>query len=388
MMNIVTKLIIYSGKGNLSFFDISVEKQRVFLNKLKEPKDLYERSFCQYRCQNFFTPYWKRMIQNSISFIITPIFTIVALIKSLSLNNHDSYCAIGHFKTMPEIIPNPLNDEYEICNDHWAEDFSLNRWDFFYIISIFKRYPWNFYFLLKCIMNIARYSYMINSFHPKALICHAEFSFTSSVLTDYCRKHNVKHIDVMHGDKLFYIRDSFFEYDECYVWDDHYKNLFIDMRAESSQFIIHKPMSLTFNPADYIVPIFYADVKYYLTSQTESELISIVSSMNQIRKNGYSIKYRPHPRFTNLRLLKKYVSDEYIEDNSQIPILESLANTSYVVGLYSTTMLQAKMAGKVVVMDDVTYTSQFYKLKDLHYIMFSNKYEARRLSEFIKSKIL
>lgn len=379
----LTRLILFLGKGELSFFDVSVESQKAFLESLNTPIDLVDRSYCQYKCQTLFTPFWKRFLQNIVAFFIVPLFLLVSLIKRFFNSPRKKIDAIGHFKTLPEIVPKSLNEKYEINNDHWAEDFSLNISDISYILRIIFRYPLSFYFVLKCSMNVARYSYMIYTYHPRAIICHAEFSFTSSCLTDYCRMHNVNHIDVMHGEKLYYIRDSFFEYDECYIWDEHYKKLFIDMRADPRQFIIHKPQSLIYNPNDYQEKSFYADIKYYLTDQTEEELITIVRAMNILKDKGYSVKYRPHPTYSNRTMLAKYIDKSAIEDNKQVGILYSLSNLKYAVGLYSTTLLQAKFAGMVVIMDDVTYPVKFKQLKDLQYILCSSSHDVIKMSEFI-----
>lgn len=383
----LTRLILFLGKGELSFFDVSVESQRAFLESLNTPIDLVDRSYCQYKCQTLFTPFWKRFLQNIVAFFIVPLFLLVSLIKRFFNSPGKKIDAIGHFKTLPEIVPKSLNEKYEINNDHWAEDFSLNISDIIYILRIIFRYPLSFYLVLKCSMNVARYSYMIYTYHPRAIICHAEFSFTSSCLTDYCRMHNVKHIDVMHGEKLYFIRDSFFEYDECYIWDEHYKQLFIDMRAEPAQFIIHKPISLFFDSTHFKNDNAFAAVKYYLTYQTENELKTIVNCMERIKAKGLSIKYRPHPTFTNMVLLQKLVNDNEIEFNNQVGIVESLSNLHYAVGLYSTTLLQAYNARKKVIFDDVTYPVQYEKLKDLRYILISPKTQCTTMSSFLKTQI-
>lgn len=66
---------------------------------------------------------------------------------------------------------------------------------------------------------------MITKYQSKAIVVHNEYSFTSSILTAYCETRNVLHINVMHGEKMYYIRDSYFRYDRCYVWDAYYRDL-------------------------------------------------------------------------------------------------------------------------------------------------------------------
>ena len=109
--------------------------------------------------------------------------------------------------------------------------------------------------------------------------------------------------------------------------------------------------------------------------------------MERIKAKGLSIKYRPHPTFTNMVLLQKLVNDNEIEFNNQVGIVESLSNLHYAVGLYSTTLLQAYNARKKVIFDDVTYPVQYEKLKDLRYILISPKTQCTTMSSFLKTQI-
>ena len=95
----------------------------------------------------------------------------------------------------------------------------------------------------------------------------------------------------MHGERFFIISDSYFRFHECYVWFEEYKRIFIDMYAEESQFIIARPMSLSFDPSLYYRENESADYKYYIQGDDESELKSIISKElknmeNSDYKNG------------------------------------------------------------------------------------------------------
>ena len=110
---------------------------------------------------------------------------------------------------------------------------------------------------------------------------------------------------MQHGEKLRYIRDSFFHYDECYVWDEHYVNLFKEMHAEPSQFKVAVPPSLRIDCKVHHNSSVYADYKYYLAADTEEDIKSIVASMAFAKSEGKTVKYRIHPRYTDLNVLKK-----------------------------------------------------------------------------------
>ena len=81
-------------------------------------------------------------------------------------------------------------------------------------------------------VKLAMYRYQYEVYHPKAMIVDEEYSYTSSFLTEYCHRLGVEHIDIMHGEKLYFIRDTFFCFDRCYVWDGYYRDLFCQLRAE------------------------------------------------------------------------------------------------------------------------------------------------------------
>ena len=85
-----------------------------------------------------------------------------------------------------------------------------------------------------------------------------------------------------------------------------------------------------------------------------------------------SVKYRLHPRYSNRVIVCKYCSNEDIEDPNEVPIQESISNMTYAVGSYSTVLMQALLAGKTVILDDVTYRKTYDQLKEMGYIL-SNK---------------
>lgn len=86
-----------------------------------------------------------------------------------------------------------------------------------------KKELWFFskYFLFsqikKILVKIARYSFIIDRYGSGTLIVCNEYSFTSSVMKEYCKAVGVKLGIVMHGEKVFSLNDSFFSFEKCYV---------------------------------------------------------------------------------------------------------------------------------------------------------------------------
>lgn len=377
-MNIfeISKLL---ARGNKDMFDIPVREQYIYMNSLKAPKNNFERSYNQFLCQEFFVPIWKRCLWWVISIIALPIAVLFFWLKGRSIHFISEIDTIAEKKGMDEILPDELTSKYNINHDVWFAGTGLSSVDIKFLLMhvIGWRQP---YFMLKITLLISVFSPRITKYHPKQLIEHSEYSFGSSIITEYCHSRGVKHINVQHGEKLRYIRDAFFCFDECYVWDEYYVNLFKELHADPAQFIVSVPPSLRIDCSLHKNVACYADAKYYLAADNESEITSIVSAMNQFKKDGKKIKYRIHPRYTDVNILRKYVDEDEIEYPSNVNIIDSVSNTSYAVGSYTTVLLQAHLAGVKVVLNDVTYRERYSQLKEYGYIL-ANK-NVKKLSDF------
>lgn len=377
------KLGLLLAKGDKTEFDVTVDEQKKFLYSLPTPKDDIERSFFQYKCQGFFIPRWKKVFFNFVALLIYIPLISYLLIKGLRTRKTRKIEAIGEFRGLEETIPQEVQDAYIIDNDVWDGSKSLVFEDLNLIFKLILKYPLQTYFTLKCALKIAMYSCMIKKYSPNAIIVHNEYSFTSSILTFYCSKHGVKHINAMHGEKYYFIRDAFFHYDECYVWDEYYVDLFKSLCAEPNQFIIAVPPSLKIDTQKYRNNAVYADYKYYLDIYSEEELREIIASLEPLQKENKKIIFRPHPRYSDIEILRKYVSDVKIEYPQKVNILESVSNLEYAIGSCTTVLSQAYYSGKKVILDDVTYKRQYDQLDKLGYIL-SNK-EIPLLSFFSKN---
>lgn len=377
------EILCWIQKGDKSLFDISIDKQKAFLDSLGEPKDDIDRGYKQYLCQNFFVhPKWKIAILNIIGSCALPFLIIYFLIKGFFSKRGVIKESIIERKGMDEVIPTVVWNRYHPDSTVWFDGASISFKDILFILRMVSRAPLQPYFVLKAFMNIVFYSHMIRCHNPKTIIQFGEFSFSSSILTAFCHKYEIKHLNIMHGEKLYFIRDAYFHYDECYVWDEHYVNLFRDLKAEPSQFIVALPPSLNIDILSHLNPHLYADYKYYLAEFTEEQIKSIVHSMSFALEHGKSVKYRPHPRYSDIDLLKKYVAEDDIEDFNNVNILYSIANIEYAVGSYSTVLTQAFFSGKKVALDDMTFAKEYQQLKDRCYIL-SNK-NISKLSTFQK----
>ena len=215
--NYLKKIANYIDKKQNSLFDFDVKKQEMFLKKFKEPFDDIERSYFQYKCQMKFNSVILKVIFTILSLPLIIIYIILAQKKVLKKQYGDAVFISNGIPT--NLIPNSLYEEYDIVVCDTVSGKHLGKSDFKFIFKILKRYPFSWFFLLKSILKIEQYSFIIETYNPKAIIVCSEYSFTSSLLTEYCIDKKITHIDIMHGEKLYYIRDSFFRFNRCYVWN-------------------------------------------------------------------------------------------------------------------------------------------------------------------------
>ena len=172
----------------------------------------------------------------------------------------------------------------------------------------------------------------------------------------------------MHGEKLFFMRDSFFQFNRCYIWDAFYKDLFTELRADFEQFIVEVPSSLLFEKQSSYKTV---DYTYYLQAQGGARLELIANIMKDLKQKGYTVAIRPHPRYTNMEMLKGYLGDSNIEVEQcrEFSIEDSILRTKNAISIYSTVLQQAYYNGTGVVIDDVSDPEMVSKLRELQYIM-------------------
>lgn len=356
--------------GMVSDFDINLSESRAFLESLEEPKDDFERSYAQYLCQVFLRNKRALFILNLGCAIITlPYILKCLLTKVKSAEKKDLVCAIAK-KNQPK-IPKSLIDGTTSCIitvDH--EYVSLNGSDLKLIWKIFLSHPFSPYYLLHIIIKLSIYRGFINKYNPQAIVVNEEFSCVSSIMTYYCELHGIEHINILHGEKDFYIRDSFFRFNKCYVWDEWYVKLFESLRAAKGQFVIEVPPCFVLKRNEYSY-IDLVDYKYYLEGNDKLE--EIAQSIHKLKNFGYSIKVRPHPTFTDVNKMMCFFEPDEIED-CNVSTEESIMGTKNAISLYSTVLLQAYFSGINVVIDNVNFSMQYKKLKDLKYILIGKKH--------------
>lgn len=359
---------------NLFPFNLDIDMQKKVLSKYNNPKDLIERSYFHYRVQFDVVPLYKRLLNNFVGFFAIIYFLIRGVITRSKSNfykkSYDSKFAIFPYKNYhyPNVIPQEIENEFEIMKINFMEDFYFSRHDFGLLYQVFKRYPFDFYFLSKCISKVLFYRYIVAKFSPNAIITCSEYSFSSSIATNFCRKNNIEHINTMHGEKFFILKDTFFEFDRCYVWDDFYKDLFIKLKASPNQFIVGTFSNLQMN-VDRGREIY--NYTYYLAAETEAILFSIRNSLDDLDEMS-NICIRIHPRYSDLNMINRIFSGFVIENAAEVTLEESFSRTKNVISLYSSCLIEAYFNNKPIIVDDCNHGSdRLHVLSESEYIILS-----------------
>lgn len=362
------------SKGNKTIYDADLDKDLAFVQSFEEPQGFWQRSFFQYKCHQYHVPCWKRTLFAVTSCFLLPFAIVYLRLSRIGVRFEKKEDAICENSNMEEIIPLSVKKSYKLnCGVYYSSGFSLSHSDLIYYLrnaSAYLLYPT---FLLHIVFKIGQFSMLIKKYQPNLIICHNEYSYASSVLTDYCHFQKVKHFNMMHGERLLNIRATFFQYDKCYVWHEHYKNLYIDLRAEPSQFVIEVPPSLQINVKENYNVTAFADYKYYLAAEKKEDLIKIINSLKPLKERGYKVKYRPHPRYSSKEIISELFSKDEIEVPSEVNILTSVSSCNYAIGSSSTVLLQAFLCGKGVLLDDVTYPDRIPVQRKARYILLSEE---------------
>lgn len=365
-------------------FECPIEEQKKFIELLNEPEDYIDRSFFQYLCQKKLSGRVKYFIYDLAALILLPVYYV-----SLTVFSKCNYCkksaehkAVAFMNDIPHnLIPESLMREMQnMLFLNTEESYFLDAETRKFLRSIYRRHPFSPYFFFKVMMKVAMYDSAKINYSPQAILTYNEFSFTSSILTLYCSRCGMEHINIMHGEKIYFIRDSFFAFHRFYVWDEFYVKLFKKLRAEEKQFVIELPPGMKFEKKTGEESKY--DFKYYLANETEIELKRIHQSLKILETKGYNVAIRPHPRYTNTVLLNKVISDIEIEEPESVGIEASVMDTKRVVALWSTVLNQGYNNGREVVIDDIVNLKKFECLKKLDYIGLS--YRHTLLSDWMK----
>lgn len=360
--------------SDLAYLDFLVTKYRLDSGPLN---DGLLRSFLQFKCQMHRLGRGREILLHLLSvpfvFVLLGFFLLGSFRKTKCWGGQSKAFLLPGVRE--DLLPASLSREYEIQSGSVGMGSSRPAMVFF-LKAIF-RFPLSFYFLLKVGHRIAQYQSVLNGRDVDAIIGTSEYSFSSSAATAFLSGLGKKHLNVMHGEKLLFIRDAFVWYERFFVWDDHYRSLFERMKSPSGQFVVELPPSLAkdigertnSNNENHGRQKFV----YYLANESSEDLKNIAEAGRRLAlARGIDFTVRPHPRYSDENLVRLHFRSDEVERG--LSLNESLKQANLVCSVYSTVLFEAHLLSKTIVIDDVTSPRKFEALKSLGYVMISKKH--------------
>jgi len=233
---------------------------------------------------------------------------------------------------------------------------------------------------------------ILAEYSPRAIItARGETNCISSIITLFCELCSCEYILFMHGELLACKELSFVRFSRMYIWDEHYKKILSWARCAKEQYIIYKPdiLNLFKHHKEDIQNQDKYDVCYYLSGTGDGDYIEDIEKIQEIliklSNSGLRVKIRPHPRWSDFEALEGQFSGKNIdvEDVRNVSLTDSIAETRFILGMFSTVILQAYYSNREVVIDDISNPDYFENLKASMYIMLNKPH--RLLSEILKN---
>lgn len=339
------------------------------------------RSYAQYLCQWRTISDGRRLFLTVLSCMAMPLMAFAVAVMSLldvgtpliRDRRHAIFLGNRH-----DVIPEGLGLRYSIEQTRRSFVWSgLLPW----LRILAPKVVTSPYFTAKCLAQLATYNGYLSGSNISAIICCSEYSFCSSILTNFCEARGAKHINVMHGEKLYNMRDSFFRFSEFFIWDTRYESLFLDLGASPGQFIVEPPKK--FSDLSTRIPLSSSDpprLTYYLQKESMAQLQMILHILKRLAI-AYEIKVRLHPIYSVLEQVRSIFPSEWIEDPRRSQFQESLTLSNVMVSKYSTVLFEGFWSGRIIVIDDLTDPDLYEYLCKARYIMIEKAHY--RLSDLI-----
>lgn len=380
-------------------FTFPREKQEAYLDRLERSllRPLYERgateesfevsearSYAQYKAQRKLDGFFLTFVTEAAALVLGG-FLRKRCAGKVCTPEYRSRALYVIYDADPSLIPEELKKAYpDAVPYRHCEEAALTEEDAAFLRRLRRRRPLAFAYRFKMAAKLAMYRAALqkNECACEALLVCAEFSYTSSLLTWYLEREGCAQINWMHGEKLFYMRDSFCRFTRFYVWDEHYLSLFRSLRVPECSLCLMTQTRARTSPSETSgEDENCVDFCYYLANESAEEMRRLAELFRKLRARGFRLRLRAHPRYTDQNLLTTLFPPEEVEAPDQT-LEQSFAATRRVLSLYSTVLYQAWLQGKDIVIDDLKNPAHYECLKSLSYIMMAKQH--RLLSEFIQ----
>lgn len=334
------------------------QKRMDYLRSFPEPQDLFERSYDQFLCQrSLYRIKVAGFLENAAAAVLQPILTRRYLHTQMESAPVPGEKPIAVFWLDSGFVPEELKRQYEVICGVPHNIGCLKPEDLKFVREIAGRYPKERFFVFKILCRVAAYRAYIELYHPAAILSSAEYSFTSSALTEYCRRQGIRHINIQHGERNLCIMSSFCTFDTFYVWSDFFRDIYEEERFDMTDFRIAHPPVVDLHLERFEEK---TDLKYYLQLDCSAMFRAQRKNVERLIAAGYRVTVRFHPRCCREAKVRRYFGGLCpIESPFEVPIAQSLGETRGAVGAFTAVLYQAYENHKLAVVDDLYDPAEF-----------------------------
>ena len=273
-----------------------------------------------------------------------------------------------------DVLPEDLREKYNSVKEieliDYEESLLSNIGEDIYR-EIKRRYFFHFYYRMILLQKLGMFSNYLVRYNPKIIAFYScEREFSGPLQTLLCERSGSRYVSFMHGDYLSTLSFAFQKYSQYYVWDESYVKMFESLKCDSPM-PVYRPKKLKGiataieeNRCEYFAT-------YYFSDETQDEALKIYEVFKKYETYGLRTKIRPHPRFSDIEMLKRVFKDIEIEDHAIWDLKESITKSLFIVGLTTTVLSEAYFSGKKIVMDDVSNRDKFNGLAERGYVMMN-----------------
>ena len=351
-----------------------------YINSFPGPKSYAERSYFQYKCNTklYGVKPAAAFCRNIACFFA---FWMLFLKRGKAGSSENiKYVFISDEHKM-DIIPEKYKGSFVQVSR--AQGWLLGKTERKLLLQLWRRYPFSYYFLLKNLIKIADYNWAVETYHPDAVLCSCEYSFTSSFLTYYCHQRNVKHINLMHGYNMIDLKCPFSTFDVMSIWDSFFVKAYEMMRCGTKNFQVDKPNCMKLNKyqVNNDVPV----LKYYSQNYVKMALPVLEQLQTIAERRGMSLVVRPHPSYPFDPGDKRKLSGVVFEDHATVNIEQSINGADYVAARNSTVLYQAAQLDKTILIDDVSLPEEYKESRKKGAFLWETQ-KTSLLSDFIRKE--
>lgn len=365
--------------------EMPLDAQKAYLKRFPEPADDYERSYFKYLCFKKYCYYkreWQFVFYNIVAMVIYPFVYRKMVRKGIDGGKAGvAYDAV--FENVPnlpnvDVLPDVLREEFkrvmEITEIHHSQGCLVVEAQEI-CKELRKRYFWHFYFRLIVMLKLAQYGQYLQDYAPRAIAFYSvEREFAGPLLTLLCEARDAQYIAYMHGDYLYTLCFAFQRYSRYYIWDEAYARMFTSLRCSfPMELYVPEKMRGIAHCLDERDCGYFAT--YYFSAETREYAEKIHDVFAVFERHGLRCKVRPHPRFSDLPMLKEVFADMIVEDPHGCALADSITDCVYTVGLNTTVLSQAHFSKKKVAIDDVSQPGEYLNLERRGYIMMQRPHE-------------